>query len=248
MSASIHQTKGIVIRTVKYGETSLILTVYTERFGLQSYLVNGVRTQSRKGSNEAGYFQPGALLDLMVYHNEFKNLHRIREYKWAHLYQHLFFDVLRNCIALFMIELLQKTIREPEPNADLFNFIEDALLHLDQSSHAVAANYPLFFASQLTNFFGFRISDQFAANRTILDLQEGGFVSERPHHPHWLEEPYSELAAMLLRVMHPSELVEIRMNQEKRKILLQAYLRFYQLHVQDFGTMKTVSVLQEVLR
>ncbi|WP_315819946.1 DNA repair protein RecO [Paraflavitalea speifideaquila] len=45
----IHSTKGVVLKTVKYGETSVIVTIYTELFGIQSYLVNGVRTSTKKG-------------------------------------------------------------------------------------------------------------------------------------------------------------------------------------------------------
>ena len=89
----IHKTKGIVLRAVKYGETSLVLTLFTELFGLQSYIVNGVRTISKKGSSKSVFFQPSAILDLVVYHNEYKNLQRIKEYKWAHLYQHVFLRV-----------------------------------------------------------------------------------------------------------------------------------------------------------
>ncbi|MFL5786527.1 MAG: recombination protein O N-terminal domain-containing protein [Flavisolibacter sp.] len=35
----IHKTKGIVLRTVKYGETSLVVTMFTELLGLQYYIV-----------------------------------------------------------------------------------------------------------------------------------------------------------------------------------------------------------------
>ena len=53
VSVMVHKTKGIVLRTVKYGETSVIVTILTELFGLQSYLVNGVRTSSGKGGIES---------------------------------------------------------------------------------------------------------------------------------------------------------------------------------------------------
>src|SRR5882757_2025035 len=155
----LYKTKGIVLRIVKYGETSLIVTVYTELFGVQSYLVNGVRTSSRKGPGKANLFQPAAILDLVVYHNELKNLQRIREFRWAHLYNHIFFDVLKNAVALFMVEMLQKCLRQPEPNPDLFYFIEDAFIHLDNADSVVVANYPLFFSLHLAGFLGFRIED-----------------------------------------------------------------------------------------
>ena len=81
----VHNTKGIVLRVVKYGETSVIVTIYTELFGIQSYIVNGVRTTSKKGASKASLFQPAAILDLIVYHNELKNLQRIKESRWSAL-------------------------------------------------------------------------------------------------------------------------------------------------------------------
>ena len=118
----VHKTRGIVLRTVKYGETSLIVDLFTELFGRQSYLVNGVRTSSRKGMGKANLFQPAANLELEAYHQELKNLQRLKEFRWATLYQHLYFDVLKNSVALFMVELLQKTLKQPEPNPIQFFF------------------------------------------------------------------------------------------------------------------------------
>jgi DNA repair protein RecO (recombination protein O) len=243
----VHKTGGIVLRSVKYGETSLIVSLYTELFGIQSYLVNGVRTSSKKGSGKANLFQPAALLDLVVYHNELKNLQRLKEFKWGYLYKNLFFNVTKNLVALFMVELLQKCLRQPEPNPDLFHFIEDAFIYLDGSDEGVVANYPLFFILHLTNFFGFHISDEYNENNTVLDLQQGFFVNEQPVHPYFLDGQYSFATSQLLKVRHPHELNQIKLNQETRRILLQGYQNFYAMHIQDFGVMKTLPVLQAVL-
>lgn len=243
----IFKTKGIVLRSVKYGETSLIVSIYTEMFGLQSYIVNGVRTYTKKGPGKANLFQPSAILDLVIYHNELKNLQRIREFKWSYLYQNILTDVIRNSVALFMVELLQKTIKQPEANASLFYFIEDAFLHLDKAEDSVVANFSMFFALHLTSFFGFRLSDNFSDQNNILDLQDGNFVQERPLHPHFLEGQYSYITSQLLKVMQPYELDQIKLNHEFRKNLLLAYQGFYSLHIEDFGTMKTLPVLQALL-
>ena len=243
----LHKTKGIILRTVKYGETSLIVTIYTELFGLQSYLVNGVRSSSRKGPGKANLFQPAAILDLVVYHNDLKNLQRLREFRWGVLYQHIFFDVLKNAVAVFMVELLQKCIKQPEPNPDLFYFIEDAFVLLDGSEGRVLANYSLFFILHLAGFFGFRIEDTYTEANAILDLREGQFAPEHPQHPYVLEGTYSFITSQLLKVRQPEELAGLPLNQEIRRQLLQAYLGFYALHVPDFGEMKTLTVLQTVL-
>ena len=243
----LHKTKGIVLRTVKYGETSLIATLYTELFGIQSYMVNGVRASSKKGPGKANLFQPSAVLDLLVYHNEMKNLQRIREVGWAFLYEHIFFNVLKNSVALFMVELLQKCLKQPEPTPELFYFIEDSFRHLDSCEGRVLANFPLFFTLHLAGFFGFRIQDIYTEKTPILDLREGQFVEELPPHTQVLEGALSYHTAQLLRVQRPEELQELPLNQETRRALLQAYQAFYAMHVPDFGEMRTLTVLQTVL-
>jgi DNA repair protein RecO (recombination protein O) len=243
----LHKTRGIVVRTVKYGETSLIATLYTELFGIQSYLVNGVRTSSKRGPGKAVYFQPAAILDLLVYHNDLKNLQRIREFSWAVLYATVFSDILTNAVALFMVELLQKTIKQPEPNPELYYFVEDSFLHLDAAEGRVLANFPLFFILHLAGFFGFRIQDGYSERNSVLDLQEGQFVSELPAHRHALEGALSYHIAQLLRVQQPEELRELALNQETRRALLLAFQTFYALQIPDFGEMRTFGVLQTVL-
>lgn len=236
-----------MLRTIKYGETSVIVSIYTELFGIQSYIVNGVRKASKKGHGKANLFQPASMLDLVVYHNDLHNLQRLKEFKWGYLYESLSFDVKKNAVALFMVELLQKVLKEPEPNADLYYFIEDAFTHLDKSSDVVVANFPLFFALHLSFFFGFRIADNYSAEKNVLDLQEGNFVGQQPFHAHFLEGQLSYITSQLLKVRQPHELEELRLNFEIRRSLLQSYQDFFALHIQDFGTMRSVPVLQEIL-
>jgi DNA repair protein RecO (recombination protein O) len=232
---------------VKYGETSVVVTIFTELFGLQSYLVNGVRTASKKGTGKASLFQPSALLDMVVYHNELKHLNRVKEFKWSYLYLHILSDVPKNAVALFMIELLTKCLKQPEANADLFHFTEDVFIKLDESKGPVMANLPLFFALHLAHFFGFRIDDNYSPAAPYLDMKEGSFVAEQPGHPQFLEGRQAEITSQLLKVRQPRELEDLRLHHDFRRNLLYAYETFYALHIHDFGTMKSLPVLKEIL-
>ncbi len=241
-----HKTKGIVLRSIKYGETSLVVTIFTELFGVQTYMVNGVRT-SKKSSSKANHFQPTAILDLVVYHSENKQMQRIKEFNWAILYAVLLSDVIKNSIASFMAELIQKCLKQPEPNADLFHFCEASFTELDRADKIIAANFALFFTLHLTHFFGFRMTDNFSSENIVLDLQEGNFINHQPAHPHFMDGKNAELTAQLLKVMQPYELEDFKLNQEIRRNLLLRYLEYYALHIPDFGQMKTLMVLHEVL-
>ena len=124
-----HKTKGIVLKAVKYGETSLIVTALTELFGLQTYMANAVRSSKQPG--KAAIYQPCSILQMEVYHNEQKNLQRIKEAEWSPIFNYLYSDIAKNCVGLYIVELMYNMIKQPETNADLYNFCEDALMSLD---------------------------------------------------------------------------------------------------------------------
>lgn len=241
-----HKTKGIVLRCIKYGETSLVVTILTELFGIQTYMVNGVRT-TKKAAAKANYFQPAAILDMVVYYNENKPMHRIKEFSWASLYNTILTDVIKNSIAAYMVELLQKSLKQPEANTDLFHFCEDALMQLDKSNKKVAANFPVFFALHLTYFLGFRITDNYDEENNVLDLLEGIFIDHQPLHPHFINGEAAALTSQLLRVMQPYELEDFNLNHIIRRQLLLSYQDYYALHISEFGQMKTLLILHEVL-
>ena len=241
----VHTTKGIVLRTIKYGETSVVVNIFTELFGIQSYLVNGVRSSGK--TLKANFFQPACILEMEVYHNELKNLQRIKEFKWSYLYKNILNDVVKNSVALYMVELLQKCLKQPEENIDLFQFAEDAFMQLDIAESSVIANFPLYFSIHLSHFFGVKLEDDYAENNSILDLQEGRFVDSIPHHPYFLSKEQSYYVSQVLKVQHPEELVQIKLIKSIRKDILFALQSFYALHIQDFGVMKTLPILHEVL-
>jgi DNA repair protein RecO (recombination protein O) len=240
------KTRAIILRSIKYGETSLVVTAFTELFGVQTYMVNGVRSTKKTGL-KASLYQPASVVDMEVYHNEKNAMHRIRECNRVHVFMHVLSDVVKNSIAVFMMELLYKLLKQPEQNADLFYFCEDVIIQLDSASPKVAANLPLFFSLQLSHFFGFKIDDNFSEENTFLDLQEGNFISEPPSHGNFLSADNATITSEILKIMVPAELEQLKLNHLKRRELLQKYMDYYALHISEFGQMKTLKVMQEVL-
>ena len=242
-----HHTRGLIIRTVKYGETSLVVSVFTSLFGLQQYMVKGIRTSKKSASFSASQFQVGNILDLIVYHHDKNTLQHIKECKQPFLFEHLFADVTKNAVLLFMIELLQKCIKEPESAPELYAFIEDVILGLDKATPAQTANLPLFFILHLSHFFGFRLMDNYSETENILDLRGGQFVGHVPIHQMIISYPKSEYIAQLLRVMQIDELDQIQLNKQLRNELLDACLQFYEMHISPFGQMKSLPVIRTLL-
>ena len=243
----VHATKGIVLRTVKYGDTSIITTVYTELFGIQSYIVKGVRQSSKTSAGKASYFQPAAMLEMEVYHNELKQLQFIKEYRWSHLYEQVLFDVVKNTVAMYVMELLQHSLKQPEANPELFYLIEDTLKQLDKGSPTLSANLPLYFTLHLAAELGFGMQGTYATNTPVLDLQEGFFLREIPTHPYYLEGEHAKTTAALLEIGFYNDLDHIKLNRVLRRELLQAYQSYLALHISGFGEMKSFAILQDIL-
>ncbi|WP_298736689.1 DNA repair protein RecO [uncultured Chitinophaga sp.] len=242
----LHKTRGIVLRVVKYGETSVIASVFTELFGIQSYIVNGARSAKPKAA-KGNLIQPGNILEMVVYHQEQKNLQRISEFKLGYIYTALHFSVIKNTVALFMIELLQKCLKQPEQQEELYYLAERTLQLLDNSEPTVAANLPLYFTLKMAEMLGFRLNGRYSEYTPYLDLQEGTFVDLPPHHVNHLDDVNSELTDMLVHCPQLAALGRISMSKDRRRKLLYAYLDFLKLHLPDFTELQSPSILHEIL-
>ena len=104
----LQQTQGIVLKTFKYSETSLIVRIYTEKLGLQSYLINRVR--HKKAKIKPALLQGLSVLDMVVYHRQNKNIQHIKELKLAYVFSAIPFDTVRSSIALFIAATSALTI------------------------------------------------------------------------------------------------------------------------------------------
>ncbi|MBS1746841.1 MAG: DNA repair protein RecO [Bacteroidetes bacterium] len=242
-----NKTKGIVLKTIHYGETSIITSVYTELFGLQSYIVKGVRQASKKSSSKQIFFHPGAILEMEAYHNPLKNLQFIKEYRWDYLYEKVFFDVARTAIAQFMIELFLNAVKQPESNPDLFFLLEENLHQADKSVDAVAANLPEYFILQLSANLGFQLQGNFSKDTPVLDLQEGVFVQQEPVNSNFVIGAIASAISEIQNINRINTLGKIKLNRQSRNEVLQSLLQFVSYHITDFKEMKSLPVLKEIL-
>lgn len=227
----LHKTKGIVLNYLKYGETSIIVRIYTEALGLQSYLVNGVRTT--KSKNKIALFQPLTLLELVVYYKEQTSLHRIKEMKSLKPFVSIPFEFRKSGIALFMTEVMVKALKGEEQNRPLFEFLQHAILMLDHLPGNYS-NFHLQFLLKLSGYLGF-------APGTAEELYE-------QVHPAGNAADFAKEEKQLLNTLlrEPFENAP-QVPAAQRKAMLQNILTFYRLHVDQFQELKSLTILQEVM-
>lgn len=218
----LHKTKGVVFRFTKYGETSIIVNIFTELFGLQSYIVNGVRSSSKR--SKIALFQPLTLLELVVYHKENANILRIKEVKCYHPYQTVTSEIRKSAVAMFINEVLNKAVKEQSHAGEIHDFIASSLIMLDQQQKP--ENFHLLFLLGLSKHLGF-----------------GPNLTEEVLGGHWMEESDEKVLKQLLVANYTSAPL---ITYDQRQTLLTSLLRFYASHVDNFGEMKSLAVLREI--
>lgn len=237
-------TEGIVLHFIKYGETSVIATVYTREFGRQSYIVNASR--SRKSKNKAGLLQPLFMLDLEVYQKQNRDVQRIKEMKSLQTYQNIPFEIGKSTQAIFLAEMLYKTIHEQESYPELFDFIKSALLYFDLLEDGWQ-NFHLYFLYRLTEYFGFMPDTNNLSFENWFDLKRGAVVAFEPPHPLFANKEITEkLIELSLIKFH--ELHLFKLSRQNRDMLLSVLIDYYQLHFENLGEIKSLKVLQEVFK
>jgi DNA repair protein RecO (recombination protein O) len=239
----LHKTRGIVFKTTDYGETSVIVQIFTEKFGLQSYIINGVKKPKAKISQNM--LQPLHLLDMVVYHKNTGNIQRIAELKNSPVLQTIPYDVIKSCLAIFLNEVLYKAIRQQSADENLFDFVFSAVEWLDHQVTGLA-NFHLLFLMQLTRYLGFYPDRYLMNDADYFDMKNGVFSKYKPDSVLYLSPPHTQNFNRLLDGTFEG-IGELKFNNDERRYLLTKLLEYYALHIEGFGIIRSHEILEEVL-
>ncbi len=239
----LFKTEGIVLRTIKYGDTSIISTVLTSEFGIQTYIINGARSAKKTGL-KANLFQIGTFLDLVVYHYLQKNIQRIQEARIHFVFNSIHLHPVKNALVIFFIELVQRGIVEPEKNDHLFSFCKKAILQIENNEATTLANFPVYFTLHFAQLLGFGIHDNYSSENKFFHTEEGNFVSTYLSNV-TLNENESELI-YLFNLKDFDEIKQLQLSGVTRKTILKELLTFYKLHLHAMSELKSLSILYQL--
>ena len=237
-----YKARGVVLHTVKYGDSGLVAYLYTDLHGRQTYLIQGVRSSKSKG-NKAALFQPMFLLEYEGIEPKIGEMHRMKEAVASIPLSTIPFDVRKSTISLFMAEVLYRLVRESEPNPHLFAFIEQAVQALDVLQEGVS-NFHLWFLVKLSYFLGFYPGNSYIEN-FFFDIMRGEFVILPPTHRMMMQREETRLLGELMDV-RVDELGTIGLNRQQRVAFLNALLTFIGYHADTIHSVKSVDILREV--
>jgi DNA repair protein RecO (recombination protein O) len=225
----LHKTEGIVLNYIKYKDTSIISKIYTRQFGLQSYIVNGVR--SKKAKLKIALFQPLTLLEMVVYYKKTANLNRIAELKCPYPQKSLALEIKKSSIAIFIGEMLYKLLKEETAEEDLFSFLWHSIQVLENQERGFS-NFHLQFLLKLARYLGFQPSSGSDIFRQISGPDDSLVTQEIEDLTYLISNDFDH---------------DLSLSANNRNHLLQVILKYYHYHIDTLGEIKSIQILKEVL-
>jgi len=233
-------TRALVFSALKYAEADLIVTCFTEDYGLKTYMLRGI-LKSKKGKLRTSLFQPLTLLQLEAFHKDKGTLERISEAKVLQTYQSLHTEVVKSSIVLFLAEMLKNSIQEEEANSELFAYVTSALQWLDL--HDTVANFHLLFLLKLTTYLGF-YPDTSNAHFPYFNLMEGNFQMQSIGEYCRAGEAVETFKGFF--GINFDALLVKKTTKNQRFEALNLLLLYYQLHLQGYKKPRSLLVLNQL--
>jgi DNA repair protein RecO (recombination protein O) len=222
----LYKTKGIVLRKTKFSDNSFILLTYTELFGLQSYIVQGINKKNT--SIKPSYLSELSLLELNIYKQENKSIQRIKDARLHSNSPGLSNNPHKTEITFFISEILVQCIQEEEQNVELFSFIETTCNTLNDKNDSLAA-FPIAFMVKLSEFLGLSL------------------IYYLFHENDETQSIFSKEETKILRSLFEWDFVEsIKINSQQKRVLLQKLIQYYQSHLHNLKSLKSLQIIQDM--
>lgn len=235
--ADTFKSEGIILRTIKYSESSIIVDIYTKVKGLRSFIVSGLN--SKKNKSKSSCFRHLNIVNIVAYDKTNGSLARIKEFGISYYYKSLTYDVTKSSIGLFAIEVCRSSIKELEPNESLYDYIYETLIKLDTVEHNLALE-PIYFTLGLMSHIGITPDNNWSNKNIYFDVLNGRFDCTLNEYSE-LEE-ISKLISQLLS----SSRDKVSIKKLYRDKILDIILKYYQIHIDGFKSLKSVDVLREI--
>lgn len=237
-----YKGRGIVLHTLKYGDSSMVVYLLTDVGGRRTFMVQGVRSRSGRGSKMA-LLQPMFPVEFEGLESPKRQMDRFREIRAAQVLQSLPFDVRKSTVALFMAEVLYRLVRESEANEALFEFVWGSVAALDQMQDGVA-NFHLWFLAHLSRLLGFCPGNEYLPDAWF-DIREGLYTKTQPQHVDYMNRQSALMLHTLLEC-DVRRLHEIGLNREQRVTFLNDLLTYFGYHLDAVSAVQSVRILREV--
>ena len=235
------KTPGIIIHSLRYSDSANIVTAYTQQFGRVSYMAYG--SSKKKSAWRNSLLQPLSVVELDVFYNQNKDIQRLKEVRCDIPLIDIPSNPVKNVIAIFIAEILYRTLHNQEADESLFLFLKQSIQTLEENDNGIA-NFHLVFLMKLSRFLGFNPNTE-TGSEGYFDLENGIFSLYQPKHPQYLSK---ELSGKILLIIKSDYFTmdKLIFSRQERVEILEAIIEFYKLHVPNFRGLNSLEVLQSL--
>lgn len=232
----LSKTLGIVVRSIKYGESSAITNIYTEQYGLLGFHVPAA--YKGKGKVKISHLQPLNAVELSFNYRKTSHLQRISDISCKFYAEPT--TLGQRALYSACCELVQQIIRENEQNPSLFHYLyQHALPGLNNNIHFW--QLPFMMLNVLHHYGCAPNTDSFDEG-ALLDLQNGIFVNRLVPLKYLSDEGCSRVIYEILT----QGIAHLPKNLELRHQVIEDLISYYRLHINDNFDLRSREVLNQL--
>ncbi|MBQ8158746.1 MAG: DNA repair protein RecO [Prevotella sp.] len=252
------KTEAIVLHSIKYGESKMIVDMFTRQHGRLSFVIGLPKSAHARLKKQ--YFQPLTILNIECDVRPQLSLQKLSDASIHTPLPSLLSTPVKLAISLFLSEFLYHALRDEQQNILLFDYITSSLEWLE-SRDSDYANFHLVFLMHLSRFLGFypnleergvrrdergvRKEERTRSEEAYFDLQAASFCSAPPLHRDFLMPQEASMLRLMMRMDFPNMHL-FHMNRQQRNRCIEVALQFYRIHLPDFPELRSLDVLKEL--
>lgn len=234
----IVSTPGIVMHATKYGDTSLVVKIFTKLQGNQSFIIkNAFRKNNRFA---ASYFSPLAMMDISYDDHSKSSLKYLKDVA-PHPASNLYYDPAKSSILLFYNEILYKLLMDSGQDEELFGFLQEEINKVHNATENMA-ELPLRFLIRLSAVMGYCPEDNFSPENRFFSLHECRFQ-------HYYMEDAGILTGLQSAYLHQllSQEALVTVKRGVRVALLKSLVAYILMHNEQIKRVESLDILSAVL-
>lgn len=236
-------TKAVLLHKTKYSDNSLIIKLFTEKSGTQSFLIKNAF--SKKSKLHYTLFSPLALLEITYNQRKAEEMQFLKEVRIAHHFTQIPFDIVRNSILLFYNEILYKLLFQYGEDCAFYQFIEDSILEIDQQD-VTLSDIHIKFLVALSCFAGFAPQPNYTNSNCYFSIQNGCFSDTYLHGGDSLSQEASLYLFQILSYLKMNKAITPA-PKPIRTELLNGLIKYFEVHNEGVKRIESLEILSQIL-
>ncbi|MCM1483023.1 MAG: DNA repair protein RecO [Muribaculaceae bacterium] len=231
----------IALRTVNYSDRHAILSAFSLERGPVSFLLPA--GSGREASRRRALLMPLSLVECSADLRPGRDIYPMSSPRLLASMHSLRTSPIKGTIIMFLTEALGILLREMQPDAGVWHFIERSIAMLDALPDRLTANFHICFLVRLGAMLGIEPDVSGYSSGRVFDMIDGRFRSSAPAHTDFLSGPDAEAAARIVRISY-ANMHRFALTRSERSRLLDAILHYYTLHYATLERLHSTDILR----